>query len=125
MKWITTLILIVGIAANSFAQAPKTPAEEAKKLQVELKLTDLQTTKITTILQQTESKQANDKAEQAKMKSWQTTHNTKAILNYLIEQMNAVARKVEAVLTAEQKKPFQEMLNKRLDAFRKIMASQQ
>jgi len=124
IKWIAAIIMIVAMVVNSYAQAPRTPAGQAKQLQLALKLTDMQTNKITVILQQIDKEYANDKALQANLKSWQATHNTKAMIDYILKQMDANAFRIEQVLTPEQDNAFQEMLKKRRDALTKIAAAQ-
>ena len=124
-KWLATIILIIGMATNSYAQSANAAASQAKQLQVQLKLTDLQTAKITTVIQQMGKEQANDKAAQAQLKHWQDTHNTKAIIDYILKQLDVNAARIEQVLTAEQKKTFQEMVEKRRDGLKKMAASQQ
>jgi protein CpxP len=123
MKWIATIIIVVGMATSTYAQAGGTPADQAKQLQAELKLTELQTTKITNILQQITKEQANDKTVQSNFKNWQNTNNKKAMIDYILKQMDANASRIEQVLTVEQKKTFQEMLEKRRDGLRKMEAS--
>ena len=124
IKWPAIVIIIIVFAANSYAQSARTPADQAKQLQVKLKLTDPQTNKITAILQQIDKDQSNDKAAQANFKNWQATHNVKAMVDYVLKQMDANEYKIEQVLTAEQKKTFQQMLEKRRDGLRKMEASQ-
>jgi len=124
IKWIATIVMIIGLAAHSYAQVARTPANQAKQMQAELKLTELQTNKITVILQQIDQDQKNDKAMQANFKNWQATDNKKAMISYILKQMDANAYKIEQVLTPEQKKTFQEKIEKRRDALSKIAASQ-
>jgi len=124
MKWMATIIMIIGMATSTYAQAGRTPADQAKQLQMELKLTEPQTTKITGILQQIAKEQANDKTAQANFKTWQSTNNKKAMIDYVLKQIDANASRIEPVLTAEQRKNFQEMLEKRRDGLKKMAAAQ-
>ena len=112
------------MAINAYAQTGRTPADQAKQMQVQLKLTDVQTTKLTTVLQQIDKEQANDKTAQANFKNWQATRNTKAMINYVLKQMDADALRIEQILTPEQNKTFQEMVAKRRDGLKKMAAAQ-
>lgn len=122
IKWIA--IIIIGITLNAYAQTGNTAVGQAKQLQLALKLTDQQTTRLTTVIQQINTEQTNDKAAQANLKNWQATHNTKAIINYILKQMDANASRIEQVLTTEQKKTFRAMLGKRRDGLKKLAAAQ-
>ena len=124
IKYITTIILMIGMAINSYAQTGRAPADQAKQMQVQLKLTDVQTTKLTAVLQQIDKEQANDKTAQANFKNWQATGNTKAMINYVLKQMDANAFRIEQILTPEQNKTFQEMIKKRRDGLKKMAAAQ-
>ncbi len=115
---------MIGIAINAYAQTAKTPADQAKQMQVQLKLSDVQTSKLTVVLEQINKEQANDKAAQANFKNWQATHNTKAMINYVLKQMNANAFRIEQILTPEQNKTFQGMLKERRDALNRMADSQ-
>lgn len=122
IKWIA--IIIIGMTLNAYAQTGNVAAGQAKQLQLALKLTDQQTTRLTTVIQQINTEQTNDKAAQANLKNWQATHNTKAIINYILKQMDANASRIEQVLTTEQKKTFRAMLGKRRDGLKKLAAAQ-
>jgi protein CpxP len=124
VKYITIIILMIGVAINSYAQTGRTPADQAKQLQVQLKLTDVQTTKLATVLQQIDNEHANDKTAQANFKNWQATRNTKAMISYVLKQMDADAFRIEQILTPEQNKTFQEMIEKRRDGLKKMAAAQ-
>ena len=124
IKYIATIILMIGMAINAYAQTGRTPADQAKQMQVQLKLTDVQTTKLTTVLQQIDNEHANDKTAQANFKNWQATRNTKAMINFVLKQMDADALKIEQILTPEQNKTFQEMVAKRRDGLKKMADSQ-
>jgi len=124
IKHIATIILMIGIAINAYAQTGRTPADQAKQMQVQLKLTDVQTTKLTTVLQQIDNEHANDKTAQANFKNWQATRNTKAMINFVLKQMDADALKIEQILTPEQNKTFQEMIAKRRDGLKKMANAQ-
>jgi len=125
IKFIAAIMMVAVMATNSNAQSARTPVEQkAKQLQTDLKLTDLQTTKVTVILQQILKDQENDKAAQANMKSWQAAHNTKAMIGYILKQMNENASRIEQVLTPEQKKAYEEKLEKRRDGLSKLAAAQ-
>jgi len=115
---------MIGMAINAYAQTVKTPADQAKQMQVQLKLTDVQTSKLTVVLEQINKEQANDKTAQANFKNWQATHNTKAMINYVLKQMDANAFRIEHILTPEQNKTFQGMLKERRDALNKMADSQ-
>ncbi len=113
------------MATSSYAQTGRTPADQAKQLQLQLKLNDQQTGKLTVVLQQISKEQANDKVAQANLKNWQATHNTKAIISYILKQMDADAFRIEQILTPEQKKTFEKMVEKQRDGLQKMAASQQ
>lgn len=123
MKW-AAMISVMVMAVNVYAQVVKNAAEQAKQMQVQLKLTDMQTAKLTAVLQQIDKEQENDKATQANFKNWQATRNVKAVINYMIKQMDANAFKIERILTPEQDKTFKEMFGKRRDALQKMADSQ-
>jgi len=99
-------------------------ASEAKQLQTALKLTDAQTTKLTATFEQIGKEQANDKTAQASIKNWQATRNVKAMIDYMLKQMDANAVRIEKILTPDQNKTFQEMVKKRRDALLKMEAAQ-
>jgi len=99
-------------------------ANEAKQLQTALKLTDAQTTRVTTTLEQIGKEEANDKAAQANIKNWQATRNIKAMIDYMVKQMDTNATRIGKIFTPDQNKTFQEMIKKRRDALLKMEASQ-
>jgi len=99
-------------------------ANEAKQLQTALKLTDAQTTKLTATFEQIGKEEANDKTAQANIKNWQATRNVKAMIDYMLKQMDANAVRIEKILTPDQNKTFQEIVKKRRDALLKMEASQ-
>lgn len=113
-----------GSAANSPVQAGSAVANQAKQMQAQLKLTDVQTTRLTAVLQQIDNEHANDKAAQANFKNWQATRNTKAMINYVLKQMDADALRIQQILTPEQNKIFQEMIKKRRDALNRMADAQ-
>jgi protein CpxP len=124
IKYIATIILMIVMVINAYAQTGRTPVDQAKKMQVKLKLTDVQTTKLTTVLQQIDNEHANDKTAQANFKNWQATRNTKAMINYVLKQMDADALRIQQILTPDQNKIFQEMIKKRRDALNRMADSQ-
>ena len=124
IKWAAAIIMIIVLAANSYAQSARTPADQAKQLQIQLKLTDPQTNKITAILQQIDKDQSNDKTAQANFKNWQATRNMKAMIDYVLKQIDVNEYKIEQVLTVNQKSTFHQIVEKRRDGLRKMEAAQ-
>lgn len=112
------------MAISAYAQTGRTPADQAKQMQVRLKLTDVQTAKLTTVLQHIDNEHANDKTAQANFKNWQAARNTKAMINYVLKQMDADAIRIAQILTPEQNKTFQEMIAKRRDGLKKMADEQ-
>ena len=113
-----------GSATNPPVQAGSAVANQAKQMQAQLKLTDVQTTRLTAVLQQIDNEHANDKTAQANFKNWQATRNTKAMINFVLKQMDADALKIEQILTPEQNKTFQKMIAKRRDGLKKMADAQ-
>jgi periplasmic protein CpxP/Spy len=98
--------LLVGITSVSYAQTPKPtttdPAEKAKSLQKELKLTDGQTAKITTIYQ--ESAQKFDKIKK------DANGNTNKMLVAIRPLRVATIKKIKNVLTPAQGAKYDKLI---------------
>jgi protein CpxP len=90
-----------------------TPAEQAKQLQTELKLTDDQTSKITGIMQM----------QATKMDSVRTASNgdRQAMMQGMMPIRTAMSAKIKAVLTADQAKAYDKMMAERMDRMRQRM----
>jgi protein CpxP len=103
-KILMVCCFLLGISAVSFAQGGggrRTPEEQAKNLQTQLKLTDDQTAKITAIYQ-TQAKS---------MDSVRTASNgdRQAMMQAMRPMREATNTKVKALLTAEQVTAFDKM----------------
>jgi protein CpxP len=96
--------LLLGISAASFAQGGmrRSPAEQAKNMQTQLKLTDDQTAKITAILQ----------TQSTKMDSIRTAANgdRDAMRSAMGPIRQDATAKIGAILTADQKAAYQKMM---------------
>lgn len=100
-KLILMLCLVAGITTLSKAQR-MTTEEQVKNMQTQLKLTDDQTAKITTIL----------KAQSTKMDSIRTAANgdRDAMRSGMMALRQASAPKIKAVLTPEQATAYEKMM---------------
>ena len=102
-KILMVCFLVLGISAVSFAQGGgrRSPEEQAKGLQTQLKLTDDQTAKVTAIYQ-----------TQAKaMDSVRTASNgdRQAMMQAMRPMREATTTKIKALLTPEQVTAFEKM----------------
>jgi len=89
--------LLIGLTTASFAQAAKTttdPAEKAKGLQKQLKLTDAQTTKVAAIY-----KESAEKFEKIKVAE---NGNTDKMMKSIGPLRAATIKKIKGVLTPKQ-----------------------
>ncbi len=101
-KLLLMLCLVAGITTLSKAQGQRrTPEEQAKNLQTQLKLTDDQTAKITSIMQM----------QSTKMDSIRTAANgdRDAMRSGMMTVMQAMTPKIKAVLTPEQATAYDKM----------------
>jgi Spy/CpxP family protein refolding chaperone len=119
MKKIIIAVLMIS------AVATMSPADRARQMQTFLKLTDTQTAKVSTVLQQLTDAAKNDKATQARLKSDYTVHNMKPIYTYMLKNMDEVQAKIDPILTPEQRKTYDSMLAKTRENIQKAVASQQ
>ena len=97
--------LLIGISAASFAQGGggmKPPAEQAKSMQTALKLTDDQTSKITTIL--TTQAASRDSAVKA------NNGDRKEAMKAFRPMMKANNERIMAILTPEQKTAWEKIM---------------
>ena len=107
------LCFVAGITSLSMAQGGggrRTPEEQAKNLQTQLKLTDDQTAKITSIY----------KAQSAQRDSLMTASNgdRQAAMQAMRPMMEATSTKIKAVLTAEQATAYDKMMQERMNRMR-------
>ena len=106
-KFLLTCCLILGIAAVSRAQGGMrmSPEERAKQLQTQLKLTDDQTAKITTIY----------KAQAVKLDSIRTAANgdRDAMRAGMMPLMQSTNTQIKAILTPDQATAYQKMQDER------------
>ncbi len=104
-KLLLLLCFIAGITSLSKAQGGgqrRSPEEQAKQLQTQLKLTDDQTTKITSIMQM----------QSTKMDSVRTASNgdRQAMMQGMMPIRQMMSTKVKALLTADQSVAYDKML---------------
>lgn len=105
-KLILMLCFVAGITSLSKAQGGggqrRSPEEQAKQMQTQLKLTDAQTAQITTILQM----------QSTKMDSIRTASNgdRDAMRSGMMSMQQAMAPKIKAVLTPEQAAMYEKMM---------------
>ena len=92
------------------------PAERAKKLQTQLKLTDDQTSKITTIL----------KAQAAKRDSiFKAANGDRSVMrSAMMTQMMTTNDKIKAVLTDDQKKQYEQIVQEQLQRMQQMRGGQ-
>jgi len=108
-KLLLMLCFVAGITSLSKAQdggGRRTPEEQAKNLQTQLKLSDDQTAKITTIMQM----------QSTKMDSVRTASNGDRQGMMPIRQ--AISTKVKAVLTADQATTYEKMQAEQMNRMR-------
>ena len=102
-KLLLMLCFVAGMITLSKAQGyqRRTPEEQAKQLQTQLKLSDDQTTKITSIMQM----------QSTKMDSIRTAANgdRDAMRSGMMSVMQAMAPKIKAILTPEQATAYDKM----------------
>ncbi len=103
-KLILMLCFVAGIASLSKAQGGyqrRSPEEQAKQLQTQLKLSDDQTTKITSIMQM----------QSTKMDSIRTAANgdRDVMRSGMTSVRQAMMPKIKAILTAEQVTAYEKM----------------
>lgn len=104
-KLLLVLCFVAGITSLSKAQGGgqrRSPEEQAKQLQTQLKLTDDQTTKITSIM----------KMQSTKMDSIRTASNgdRQAMMQAMTPMRTATTAKVKAILTADQATAYDKMM---------------
>lgn len=112
-KFLLMCCFLVGITAVSRAQGGgmrRSPEEQAKNLQTQLKLTDDQTTKITAIY----------KDQAAKRDSIRTAANgdRDAMMKGMMPLMKSTGDKIKAILTPEQATAYDKMMQDRMDRMR-------
>lgn len=102
-KLLLMLCLVAGITMLSKAQGQRrSPEEQAKQMQTQLKLTDDQTAKITSIMQM----------QSTKMDSIRTAANgdRDAMRSGMMSMRQAMAPKIKAILTADQATAYDKMM---------------
>jgi protein CpxP len=112
-KFLLICCFLVGITAVSRAQGGgqrRTPEEQAKQLQTQLKLTDDQTTKITAIFQ----------AQATKRDSIRTAANgdRQAMMQGMMPLMQDTNNKIKAILTPDQATAYDKMVQERMERMR-------
>jgi Spy/CpxP family protein refolding chaperone len=112
-KFLLVCCFLIGITAVSRAQGGgqrRTPEEQAKQLQTQLKLNDDQTTKITAIF----------KAQATKRDSVRTAANgdREAMMQGMMPLMQDTNNKIKAVLTPEQATAYDKMVQERMERMR-------
>ena len=112
-KFLLICCFLVGITAVSRAQGGgqrRTPEEQAKQLQTQLKLTDDQTTKITTIFQ----------AQATKRDSIRTASNgdRQAMMQAMMPLMQDTNSKIKAILTPDQATAYDKIVQERMQRMR-------
>jgi protein CpxP len=109
-KFLLMCCFLIGITAVSRAQGGgqrRTPEEQAKQLQTQLKLNDDQTTKITAIFQ----------AQATKRDSVRTAANgdRQAMMQGMMPIMQDANNKIKAVLTPDQATAYDKMVQERME----------
>ncbi|HVV54824.1 MAG TPA: hypothetical protein VHC47_05850 [Mucilaginibacter sp.] len=111
-KLLLMCCILLGFTAVSRAQGGRrmSPEDRAKQLQTQLKLTDDQTAKITTIF----------KEQAAKRDSIMTAANgdRDAMRQGMMPLMRSTNDKIKAVLTADQAAEYDKMMQERMQRFR-------
>jgi len=112
-KFLLMCCFLIGITAVSRAQGGgmrRSPEEQAKNLQTQLKLTDDQTTKITAIY----------KDQSTKRDSIRTAANgdRDAMRSAMMPLMKSTNDKVKAILTPEQATAYDKIMQDRMDRMR-------
>jgi len=112
-KFLLMCCFLIGITAVSRAQGGgmrRSPEEQAKNLQTQLKLTDDQTTKITAIY----------KDQATKRDSIRTAANgdRDAMRSAMMPLIKSTSDKVKAILTPEQATAYDKMMQERMDRMR-------
>lgn len=104
--------LLLAISTVSFAQGGmrRSPEEQAKQLKEQLKLTDDQTAKITTILQ-TQAKSRDSIFNAA-------NGDRQAMMQAMRPLMESTNTKIQAVLTDEQKAAYKKWMEERRERMR-------
>ena len=112
-KFLLMCCFLIGITAVSRAQGGgqrRTPEEQAKQLQTQLKLTDDQTTKITAIFQ----------AQATKRDSIRTAANgdRQAMMQAMMPLMQDTNSKIKAILTPDQATAYDKIVQERMQRMR-------
>ena len=112
-KFLLICCFLIGITAVSRAQGGgqrRTPEEQAKQLQTQLKLTDDQTTKITAIFQ----------VQATKRDSIRTAANgdRQAMMQAMMPLMQDTNGKIKAVLTPDQATAYDKIVQERMARMR-------
>ncbi len=112
-KFLLVCCFLIGITAVSRAQGGgqrRTPEEQAKQLQTQLKLNDDQTTKITAILQ----------AQTTKRDSVRTAANgdRQAMMQGMMPIMQDTNSKIKTVLTQDQATAYDKIVQERMERMR-------
>jgi Spy/CpxP family protein refolding chaperone len=112
-KFLLICCFLVGITAVSRAQGGgmrRSPEEQAKNLQTQLKLTDDQTTKVTAIY----------KDQAVKRDSIRTAANgdRQAMMQAMMPLMKSTGDKIKAILTPEQVTAYDKLMQERMDRMR-------
>jgi len=112
-KFLLMCCFLIGITAVCRAQGGgmrRSPEEQAKNLQTQLKLTDDQTTKITAIY----------KDQATKRDSIRTAANgdRDAMRSAMMPLIKSTSDKVKAILTPEQATAYDKMMQERMDRMR-------
>ncbi|WP_426667620.1 hypothetical protein ACPPVU_16480 [Mucilaginibacter sp. McL0603] len=112
-KFLLVCCFLIGITAVSRAQGGgqrRTPEEQAKQLQTQLKLNDDQTTKITAIFQ----------AQATKRDSVRTAANgdRQAMMQGMMPIMQDTNNKIKAVLTPDQAIAYDKIVQERMERMR-------
>jgi Spy/CpxP family protein refolding chaperone len=112
-KFLLICCFLVGITAVSRAQGGgmrRSPEEQAKNLQTQLKLTDDQTTKVTAIY----------KDQAVKRDSIRTAANgdRQAMMQAMMPLMKSTGDKIKAILTPEQATAYDKLMQERMDRMR-------
>ena|ERR1700743_1478122 len=111
-KFLLMCCFLIGITAVSRAQGGgrRSPEDQAKNLQTQLKLTDDQTTKITAIY----------KDQATKRDSIRTAANgdRQAMMQAMMPLMKSSNDKIKAILTPDQATAFDKMQQERMERMR-------